>query len=111
MRELPENLDVIAHAVYEVEGRSEDAELKFYKPYEEDGTYYCVAEITGLPGVNKKMPFAGVDSMQALFLSIQGAACNIFTSDDYKAGRLRYYGREHLPIPLIDSIRKTLFED
>jgi len=71
---------------------------------DEGANYFCPFAITGLSRAHKGRA-GGVDGVQALILALQLAATHLYTSDEWKSGRLLYLGERDLGLPVPESIR------
>lgn len=73
------------------------------KPYLFKGDYRCDLEIVGFE--KKIESYAmGTDSVQAIFLALTKIGTLLYTSEDYKNGKLTLYESSNLDIPYPSSI-------
>jgi hypothetical protein len=76
-------------------------------PFDDGHDYYCPYQITGLSSVREGRA-GGVDGVQALILALQMAAADLYTSEEWKRGDLRFLGARELDLPIPDSIRDAI---
>jgi hypothetical protein len=72
--------------------------------FPEGGSFFCPYQILGIGRDNVRYA-GGVDAVQALELALQMIGTDLYTSDEFKADRLRYHGMRNLgfPVPAIIS--------
>ena len=100
---------VVARRQYQlVSSHENDAKflsIAFSKPVRVRGSadYVCFYEISGgsKAGLRRAV---GVDSIQALVLAFTNAATMLYTSEEYKAGRLTHRTDENLGLPTFASL-------
>ena len=71
--------------------------------FPEGTSFYCPYQIEGLriQGVRYA---GGIDAVQALQLAMNCIATDLYTSDAFKAGKLRHLGMRNLGFPGLDAI-------
>ncbi|MFW1859215.1 DUF6968 family protein [Acinetobacter defluvii] len=92
----------IAVRVYELDSE-EKITIHVFKPFLDEEDYRCDFEIIGFLN-NIKSYAMGSDSIQALFLALSRIAIILYTSEEYKHGRLTLYGSLNLDLPYPDTI-------
>jgi hypothetical protein len=65
---------------------------------------YCPVQIFGLGDQKVSCPM-GQDAMQALVLALEFAGTTLYTSSEWKSGRLTWLGMRNLGFPVPDTIR------
>jgi hypothetical protein len=87
-----ENLDpIVASRVLTLDG-DDDVRIEFELPKQhegDNGDYRCRYRITGL-GADRISYAMGVDSLQALLLAVGRASNDLYASDAWRQGRLRW---------------------
>ena len=78
--------------------------------FPEGHDFYCPYQILGMGRENVRYG-AGVDPVQALILTLQIIGTDLYTSDAFKAGRLRYLGSRNLGFPVPENISDIIPED
>ena len=74
------------------------------------GGFFCPYRILGI-GRGKVRYGAGVDPVQALELTLNIIATDLYTSQEFKADRLRYLGMRNLGFPTLDAISDLVPDD
>jgi len=68
-----------------------------------EGNSICPYQILGLG--NDKIRYApGIDGVQALYLALKRIATDLYTSDQGRAGTLRFLGMRNLGLPVEEAI-------
>ena len=85
--------------------------IKLGKPknFPDSPDYYCPYQIVGI-GKEKVGYVGGIDEIQALLLSMERVGAILYTSEEYRNGRLRWEGDESgdLGIPVPKNLRDLL---
>jgi len=76
-------------------------------PVASGSDYFCPFEVSGLSHAQRGRA-GGVDAAQALLLALQMAATHLYTSDEWKAGRLRWLGSRRLDLPVANSLNHLI---
>ena len=80
------------------------------REFPEGDNFFCPFQILGIG--NETVRYAGgVDAVQALVLSLQAIGAYLYTSAEFKAGRLTYLGMRNLGFPVPDNIRDLVPDD
>ncbi|MGA7710861.1 MAG: hypothetical protein WCA81_03090 [Rhizomicrobium sp.] len=79
-------------------------------PLDEGKTSFCPFRITGL-GNGRVRRAGGVDSVQALYCTMQKAAADLYCSDEAREKRLTLDGRRNLMLPVLDAIADLVPKD
>ena len=78
--------------------------------YPEEDDFYCPFQITGIG--NGKVRYAcGIDTVQALVLTLNIIAAELYTSDEARSGKLTWWGQRNLGIPVNHVIQDLVPED
>ncbi len=88
----------------------EEVRVAIGRPFEPDrypGEYWCPYRIEGL-GKDRVHRTIGVDSMQALTLTLELVGTLLYDSDEAKDGRLTWNGDLDLGLPVLPSFRDLL---
>ncbi len=104
--------DVIAERELEIEdGRPVLVQIgKPQRDPDVGGDFYCPFQMTGIG--NEKIRYAcGVDTVQALVLTLNMIAAELYTSDEARSGKLTWLGQRNLGIPVNHVIQDLIPED
>jgi hypothetical protein len=84
----------VAEVAFEIHGNDgvQRGVARVAQPCPDQDDWRCEYQVEW-PGSVKARYAMGVDSWQALALAMQSVATEIFISDDFKAGRVREFGR------------------
>ncbi len=108
---MPAN-DFVATRTLSLSGTvSGQAIVSIGKPAPEGEDYRCEFQILGLGDVDINSYGMGADSMQALMLTLKMIGTRLYTSHEYKHGRLKLEGSRNLDFPVPDNIADVLPED
>jgi hypothetical protein len=95
---------IIATREFDLEGDPPGrASLVIARPHQ-DGDWRCDFEIRGLGLGDIDGCAMGVDPVQALFLALKNIASLLYTSEEFKSGRLTWFGQRNLGLPTADAI-------
>jgi|GEM_PF-4443534 len=78
-------------------------QLHVCKPEPDGNDFKCTFHITGL-GTSHISHAMGIDGAQAMLLALNKAASILYTSEEYKQGRLTWHGSQDLGLPYPDSV-------
>jgi hypothetical protein len=78
--------------------------------FPEGGSFFCPYQISGM-GDGKVRYSGGADGVQALELTLQRIGTDLYTSDEFKADRLRSEGRKNLGFPVPACISDLVPKD
>lgn len=81
------------------------------QPEPDSNDYRCEFEIVGLGEKTINSYAMGVDSTQALILTLQMIGTRLYTSDEGKAGHLSWLGMKNLGFPVPDTIADLVPKD
>ncbi len=73
------------------------------EPFEGGADYYCPYQIIGLAG-NRVRYGAGIDGVQALIHALHNIGARLYSSTEHREGRLTWFGKRNLGIPVADII-------
>lgn len=94
----------IARREFELDGKlTVTALIAQPYPVDDGGSWFCPVRIEGL-GDGKVRRAGGVDAVQAIHLALKLIATLLYTSDEYKGGRLRWLNQSNLGLPVADAI-------
>ena len=79
--------------------------VEFAKPQRdsETGSFKCFYRVTGISSAGLRYG-AGTDAVQALLLAMVNAASLLYTSHEWKDGRITLNGSRNLDLPAIASV-------
>lgn len=78
--------------------------LEILEPNPDGVSWRCDIHISGLDQGAFSFYAMGVDPVQALYLALQNIASILYTSDEYKGGRLTWLGHRNLRLPTVEAI-------
>jgi hypothetical protein len=74
------------------------------------GSFKCFYQVTGL--ARSRVRYAGgADAVQALLLAMVNAAADLYSSPEYKAGRLQLHQTKNLDLPAVAEAYESLVPD
>jgi hypothetical protein len=73
------------------------------QPFEDGRDFYCPYQIEGLSAPRESRA-GGVDGIQALTLALQKVATDLYLSEEWKSGTLRYLGSRDLDLQVASVI-------
>ena len=118
MDDLEDVGNVIAERELEItDGRTVRVLIGQPQPFPDDGgSFYCPYQILGISNKNIRYTenvryMGGVDSVQALVLTLQAVGAELYTSDEARAGTLTWLGQRNLGFPVVDSLQELVPED
>ncbi len=94
-------MTVIAETTFELLDTGEKVLVRLFAPRVDEGTTWACRFEIGEP-IGKGMDIYGEGSLQALALALQGLSTRLYSSEEWKAGRLVAEGgrpRSYLGIP------------
>jgi len=95
--------DAMLHRCYEL-GDKDFVDLYVWQPFEEDECRWaCPYLIEGLYNDKLRNSY-GVDSCQALMMSLQMASVQLYASEPYQEGHLTWLGSRDLGLPMVAGI-------
>jgi hypothetical protein len=86
-------------------------QVSIMQPEPDSNDYRCEFEIVGLGEKTINSYAMGVDSTQALILTLQMIGTRLYTSDEGKAGHLSWLGMKNLGFPVPDTIADLVPKD
>jgi|SRR5579872_4461497 len=93
----------LATRTLELQGKpSVIVELSVPVPHGDD--FECSYKIQGLGAEETKCAF-GVDGLQALLLAMQRIGIDLYTSEAFQSGQLRWLGQPDLGFPVPETVR------
>ncbi|MFT3722559.1 MAG: hypothetical protein QM773_03145 [Hyphomonadaceae bacterium] len=96
---------IIATREFELAGDPpEHVLLEILEAHPDGVNWRCGYHVTGLNQDAFSFYGMGVDAVQALHIAMQNAASILYTSEEYKAGRLTWLGMRNLGLPTADTI-------
>jgi hypothetical protein len=101
-KERPVREDVVARRLFTVDGQQ--AECRFFRPREEDGSYFCSYEIDWPDGPRGRY-IGGVDEVQALLLAMQQAHTDLLAARNMENRTVEWLDERSLGLPLAGTIR------
>ncbi len=75
-------------------------DIYLWKPRAVPDAHICTCSIIGL-GSEKPLDIHGVDDVQAVSLALQAVGLRLYHSEEYKAGRLTWFGGRDLGLPTL----------
>jgi hypothetical protein len=96
---------VVARRSYELLGSSGIVTVAFAKPVRTapTGSFKCFYQITGLAASVVRYA-GGTDAVQSLLLAMVNAATLLYSSSEYKEGRLQLHGSKNLDLPAVAEV-------
>lgn len=96
---------VIASRAIEIAENEERlwVEIGAPKRFADDEAWYCPYHIAG-PGCERTFAMVGIDSVQALLLTLNSIGSELFVIDRDLGGKLRLFGDKDLGFPMPTSI-------
>jgi hypothetical protein len=94
--------DIVARRVFKVDGH--DVECRFFKPEEDDGSFFCRVQIAWLEGTKVKRA-GGVDGVQALLLGMMLAHTELLAARNMDGRVVEWLDEHSLGLPVASSVR------
>lgn len=100
---------IISHILYVKDENGEtQVDIRVFKPFLKDGTWYCRYEIDWPEG-QRAMDIGGMDALQSLMGALQIVGVEIYRTSYHKEGRLRAYEKElGYGFPIVSNCRDQL---
>ena len=94
--------DVIVRRIYKIDGH--DSECRFYRPEEDEGSFFCRFQIDWPEGTTNKR-HGGVDEVQALLLAMMAAHTDLLAARNVGGRSIEWLDDQSLGLPVANSIR------
>lgn len=94
--------DVIARRVFKVDGQ--EVECRFFKPEEDDGSFFCRVQIAWPEGTKIKRA-GGVDEVQALLLGMMSVHTELLVARNMDGRSVEWLDEQSLGLPVASSVR------
>ena len=81
-----------------------------FPPPDYEGEYWCPYKISGLVSVRLRR-VVGIDAIQALMLALQAIGTDLYSSEEYRAGRLSWFENDRsatLGFPVLEGFDDLL---